>query len=187
MGITALYRFGTPRLRRNFWGWSSGLVVSWAGMRGVVTLAAVFLLPEETPQREVLRLAAFAVVAGTLLVNGTTLPWLVRALRLPAPDPAEDALQAASLVTEASRAGLERLDEVRSPEDPEEVIAAAARAGRAPLEHGLGAARALAERAGAALGGLPAPADADAPGRARGDHPRPRRRQRSTTRCCARR
>ena len=123
MGITALYRFGTPRLRRNFWGWSSGLVVSWAGMRGVVTLAAVFLLPEETPQREVLRLAAFAVVAGTLLVNGTTLPWLVRALRLPAPDPAEDALQAASLVTEASRAGLERLDEVRSPDDPEEVIA----------------------------------------------------------------
>ena len=122
MGVTALYRFGTRHLRQEFWGWSSGLVVSWAGMRGVVTLAAVFLLPEETPQREVLRLAAFTVVAGTLLVNGTTLPWLVRALRLPAPDPAEDALQAASLVTEASRAGLERLEAVRSPEDPKEVI-----------------------------------------------------------------
>ena len=122
MGITALYRYGPARLRRRYWGWSSGLVVSWAGMRGVVTLAAVFLLPEETPQREVLRLAAVTVVAGTLLVNGTTLPWLVRALRLPGPDPAEDALQAASLVTEASRAGLERLEEVRSPEDPPEVI-----------------------------------------------------------------
>lgn len=52
-------------------------------MRGVVTLAAVFPLPEETPQREVLRLAAFTVVAGTLLVQGTTLPWLVRRLGLP--------------------------------------------------------------------------------------------------------
>ncbi len=103
-------------------GLVNGVVVSWAGMRGVVTLAAVFVLPEETPQREVLRLAAFTVVAGTLLVHGTTLPWLVRRLGLPGPDPAEDALQAASLVTEASRAGLTRLEEVRSPDDPQEVI-----------------------------------------------------------------
>ena len=62
-------------------------------MRGVVTLAAAFVLPEETPHRDVLILAAFAVVGGTLLVNGTTLPWLVRRLDLPGPDPAEDALR----------------------------------------------------------------------------------------------
>ncbi len=123
MAITGLYQKGPARLRRRAWGWSTGLVVSWAGMRGVVTLAAVFLLPEETPQREVLRLAAFTVVAGTLLIQGTTLPWLVRRLELPGPDPAEDALQAASLVTEAARAGLERLEEVRTAADPEEVIA----------------------------------------------------------------
>jgi Na+/H+ antiporter len=119
---TALYRIGSPRMRRRAWPWSSGIVVSWAGMRGVVTLAAVFLLPPETPQREVLRLAAFTVVAGTLLIQGPTLPWLVRRLRLAGPDAAEDALQAASLVTEATRAGVNRLEEVRSPEDPEEVI-----------------------------------------------------------------
>jgi CPA1 family monovalent cation:H+ antiporter len=123
MASTALYAKGPARLRGRAWPWSTGFVVSWAGMRGVVTLAAVFLLPAETPQREVLRLAAFTVVAGTLLIQGTTLPWLVRRLGLPGPDPAEDALQAASLVTEASQAGLDRLDQVRSPEDPEEVIA----------------------------------------------------------------
>ena len=122
MGATALYAAGPPRLRPRSWGWSTGLVVSWAGMRGVVTLAAVFVLPPETPQREVLRLAAFTVVAGTLLINGTTLPWLVRRLGLPGPDPAEDALQAASLVSEASAAGLARLDRVRRPDDPQEVI-----------------------------------------------------------------
>jgi len=87
-----------------------------------VTLAAVFLLPVETPDRETLQLAAFVVVAGTLLVQGTTLPWLVRRLRLPAPSPAEDALQAAALITEASRAGLRRLDEVVGADDPEDVI-----------------------------------------------------------------
>ena len=56
-------------------------MVSWAGMRGVVTLAAVFLLPDDTPQRALLALAAFTVVAGTLLIQGLTLPWLVRRLR----------------------------------------------------------------------------------------------------------
>ena len=69
-----------------------------------------------------LQLAAFVVVAGTLLIQGTTLPWLVRRLRLPAPSPAEDALQAAALITEASRAGLRRLDEVAGADDPEDVI-----------------------------------------------------------------
>jgi CPA1 family monovalent cation:H+ antiporter len=122
MATVWTYRHGTARMRAHAWGYATGAVVSWAGMRGVVTLAAAFLLPEETPQREVLQLAAFVVVAGTLLIQGTTLSWLVARLRLPAPSPAEDALQAAALISKASRAGLERLDEVRSPGDPEEVI-----------------------------------------------------------------
>jgi Na+/H+ antiporter len=122
MAAVWAYKHGTRRMRSQAWGWSTGAVVGWAGMRGVVTLAAVFLLPEETPYRETLQLAAFVVVAGTLLIQGTTLPWLVRRLRLPAPSPAEDALQAAALITEASRAGLRRLDEVAGPDDPEDVI-----------------------------------------------------------------
>ena len=122
MAAVWAYRHGTARMRSHSWSWSTGAVVSWSGMRGVVTLAAVFLLPEETPQREVLQLAAFTVVAGTLLIQGTTLPRLVARLGLPVPSPAEDALQSAALVTDASRAGLARLEEVRGPGDPEEVV-----------------------------------------------------------------
>ncbi len=49
-------------------------LVAWTGMRGVVTLAAVFLLPEDTPKREVLVLMAFVVTVGTLLIQGLTIP-----------------------------------------------------------------------------------------------------------------
>jgi CPA1 family monovalent cation:H+ antiporter len=104
------------------WNWRVSAIVSWAGMRGVVTLAAVFLLPTDTPQRALLTLAAFTVVAGTLLIQGLTLPWVVRRVDLPAPDAAEDALQSAGLVTNAARAGLAVLDEVASDDDPPEVI-----------------------------------------------------------------
>jgi len=110
-------------MRGQAWTWPAAVVVSWAGMRGVVTLAAAFLLPDHTPQRSLLKLCAFIVVAGTLLLQGLTLPWLVRRLRLQGPDAAEDALQAAGLVTEAARAGLTVLDRAKTPEDPPEVIA----------------------------------------------------------------
>lgn len=116
---------GTLHLFRRPGTWSAAeaSVVSWAGMRGVVTLAAVFLLPADPKyHRDLVALIAFTVVAGTLLIQGSTLPWLLRRLRLPGPDPAEDALQAAALVTDASRAGLAVLDELRRPDDPPEVI-----------------------------------------------------------------
>jgi CPA1 family monovalent cation:H+ antiporter len=109
-------------LRMRVWDWRVTLTVSWAGMRGVVTLAAVFLLPANTPQRALLALAAFTVVAGTLLLQGGTLPWLVRRLGLPSPDAAEDALQAAGLVTAAAGAGLAVLDELATDDDPPEVL-----------------------------------------------------------------
>ena len=83
--IMTVYRHGTQRMRDQAWSWQAGTIVSWAGMRGVVTLAAVFLLPEETPDRALLRLAAFAVVAGSLIIQGLTLPWLIRRLGLPRP------------------------------------------------------------------------------------------------------
>jgi CPA1 family monovalent cation:H+ antiporter len=110
-------------LRRDTWDWRVTVVVSWSGMRGVVTLSAVFLLPADTPQRALLALAAFVVVAGTLLIQGLTLPWLVRRLNLTGPDAAEDALQSAGLVTSAARAGLAALDEISTENDPPEVLA----------------------------------------------------------------
>jgi CPA1 family monovalent cation:H+ antiporter len=121
-GATAAYRHGTATMRANAWSWSAATLTSWAGMRGVVTLAAAFTLPEVTPRRDVLILAAFAVVGGTLLVNGTTLPWLVRRLDLPGPDPAEDALEEAALLSKATRAGLARLDELKAEGDDPSVI-----------------------------------------------------------------
>lgn len=121
-GLRALHEVGVGPRQRD-WSAASATLVSWAAMRGVVTLAAAFLLPPETPQRPVLLLAAFAVVAGTLLVFSPTLPWLVRRLGVRGPDPAEDALQLAALADEAARAGIARLDEVRRPDDPPEVIA----------------------------------------------------------------
>ena len=58
-----------------------GLLV-WAGMRGVVTIAAAQSLPHDFPQRPFVVLVAFGVAVGTLLVQGGTLPWVVRRLGL---------------------------------------------------------------------------------------------------------
>jgi CPA1 family monovalent cation:H+ antiporter len=108
--------------RGHAWPWGYSAVIAWAGMRGVVTLAAAFILPADTPERAVLVLAAFVVVAGTLLVQGMTLPALVRRLRLPPPDPAEDALQEAAVLNDMGKVALERLEEIRTPDDPPEII-----------------------------------------------------------------
>jgi CPA1 family monovalent cation:H+ antiporter len=97
--------------------WSHSAVLSWAGMRGVVTLAAALLLPDQTPHRDVLVLVAVVVTVGTLLVQGTTLPRLARRLGVRGPDPREDALQAATVLQAATRAGLEALDAMPDVDD----------------------------------------------------------------------
>jgi CPA1 family monovalent cation:H+ antiporter len=84
-------------------------ILGWAGMRGVVTLAAAFVIPAEVPYREVLLLAAFTVVAGTLFIQGLSLPWLARRLHVRPPDPMEDALARATLLQQASKAAEKRL------------------------------------------------------------------------------
>ena len=91
--------------------WQSVAIVSWAGMRGVVTLAAVFLLPDDTPHREVLVAIALFVTAGTLLIQGLTLPLLVRWLKVQGPDRHEDDLEEAEVYQAVSNAGLAYLDE----------------------------------------------------------------------------
>lgn len=86
-------------------------MVAWTGMRGVVTLAAVFLLPKDTPKREVLVLMAFVVTVGTLLIQGLTIPTLVRWLRVPGPDRHEDHLQEATVYQAVTDAGMAYLDD----------------------------------------------------------------------------
>ena len=58
-----------------------GIVMSWCGMRGIVTLAAAFALPENFPYRDLIVLTAFAVVLGSLVIQGLTLRPLILALR----------------------------------------------------------------------------------------------------------
>jgi CPA1 family monovalent cation:H+ antiporter len=63
------------------------LVVSWCGMRGIVTLAAAYALPSEFPFRDLILLTAFCVVVGTLVLQGLTLRPLIRLLDLHDDDP----------------------------------------------------------------------------------------------------
>lgn len=74
-----------------------GVVVAWTGMRGVVTLAAAAGIPATLhdgapfPGRPEIQAIAFMVAIGTLLLQGGTLPWLIR--RLGVEDPGEAAIQ----------------------------------------------------------------------------------------------
>jgi CPA1 family monovalent cation:H+ antiporter len=86
----------------------SGLVISWSGMRGIVTLAAALALPAAFPFRDLIVLTAFAVVLGTLAIQGLTLGPLLRALDLRDDDPVGHEVAAArERALQASLAGLE--------------------------------------------------------------------------------
>ena len=85
-------------------------VVSWAGMRGVVTLAAAATLPVQTPHRASLVLIALIVTLGTLGGQGLSLPRFARWLRVQGPDPRADALQAAIVRRATTSAGLRALE-----------------------------------------------------------------------------
>ncbi len=99
--------------------WREAAIISWAGMRGVVTLAAALTLPVDTPLRPVLLLIALVTVAGTLLIHGLTLPLLARRLGVRGPDPREDALQEAMVTQRSITAGMTALKAVAGPDDAE--------------------------------------------------------------------
>lgn len=91
-----------------------GLIISWCGMRGIVTLAAAFALPESFPYRDLILLTAFAVVLGSLVVQGLTLRPLIVALRLK-----EDGFMAGEVARArgaAYRAALEEIEDDPSEE-----------------------------------------------------------------------
>jgi CPA1 family monovalent cation:H+ antiporter len=90
-------------------------VIAWAGMRGVVTLAAALALPPvlaggRSYPRDLFVWIAFSVIVGTLVLQGMTLPAVVRRLRIPRDDAKEDALAEASVQQAAARAARDRLD-----------------------------------------------------------------------------
>ncbi|WP_298714554.1 Na+/H+ antiporter [Chitinophaga sp.] len=74
-------------------GWKGPLIFGWAGMRGVVSLAAALSIPLHFPQRNLILFITFTVILLTLVVQGLTLPWLVKRLEMEDADhpaPVED-------------------------------------------------------------------------------------------------
>ncbi|MFC5180343.1 cation:proton antiporter [Actinomadura harenae] len=105
-------------------GWRAGAVLAWSGMRGAITVAAAQTLPEDTPMRPELILIAFVVAATTLLLQGLTLPGVIRAAKVPPDDPERLRDDYRSLVRELNGRGAEVLDRVeRDGSFPPEVIA----------------------------------------------------------------
>ncbi|HEV2902716.1 MAG TPA: Na+/H+ antiporter, partial [Gaiellaceae bacterium] len=108
----------TPRMTRMGVGapWKGALVLSWSGMRGAVSLAAALALPLTTdagtafPNRDLIVFLTFAVILGTLVVQGLTLPALIRWLELE--DDGLAAKEEAKARIRAAEAALARLDEL---------------------------------------------------------------------------
>jgi CPA1 family monovalent cation:H+ antiporter len=91
--------------------WRAAVVLSWSGMRGVLTLAAAFALPAAFPARDQIVLAAFTVVIGTLVIQGLTLGPLIRWLGIADGGLAKKVAEARRTLV---RSGLEALGEDRS-------------------------------------------------------------------------
>lgn len=98
------------QLRAEGLGWRGGVILGWSGMRGVVTLAAAQSLPESTPYRPQLVLIAFTVAITTLLLQGGTLPWLIRATGIRGADADADNREFAGLLDELAEAGLAAIE-----------------------------------------------------------------------------
>jgi monovalent cation/hydrogen antiporter len=102
-------------------------IVAWAGMRGVVSLAAAFGVPLTTmsgapfPGRPQLVFLTFVVVIGTLLLHGLTLPWLIRRLGVRGNEAQTDAIAAAAAQDKAARAAAERLDDLLAEQEVTDV------------------------------------------------------------------
>jgi len=121
---TYLPRWLSRRIREREPGtdWTSPLIVGWAGMRGVVSLAIAFSVPLVTadgadfPARNLVLFLTFTTVIGTLVVQGLTLPVLVRVLKLPGRDRQAETLAEAQAQNEASTAAEARLDDLLTDE-----------------------------------------------------------------------
>jgi monovalent cation/hydrogen antiporter len=113
--IRALDRRPEQRARRV--GARPRIVSAWAGMRGAVSLAAALALPLETqagaplPDRDLIQFITFVLILVTVVGQGLTLPYLIRWLGVQE-DGAEEEAEEMRARFAASRAALERLDEL---------------------------------------------------------------------------
>ena len=107
--------------------WRETVVMWWSGMRGVASAALVLAIPLETdtgapfPSRDEIIFIAFGVIMATLVLQGLTLPWLVRRLGVKADTDREKEL-AKELAIRAAKAAKQRLREIEENEElPEEL------------------------------------------------------------------
>ena len=104
--------------------WTYPTVLAWAGMRGVVSLAAAFALPAGFPERSLILFLTFVVVVGTLLIQGLTLPALIRWLGVTGTEEQQDLIREAGAQHAAANAALARLDQELAGSSfvPEDVV-----------------------------------------------------------------
>src|SRR4051794_1237365 len=101
-------------------GWQLRVIAGWSGMRGAVSLAAALALPFETdagtpfPARNLIIFLPFAVIFATLVVQGLTLPVLIRKLGVVADDGEGDEELRARLT--ATKAALDQIDALKQEE-----------------------------------------------------------------------
>ena len=106
------------RMRDPIPSWQHIVIVSWAGMRGVVSLAAAFALPlaltdgSSFPGRDYILFFAFSVIFTTLILQGLTLPLLIRKLGIMHDGRADEEERRARL--EANKAAIELIEELRA-------------------------------------------------------------------------
>jgi monovalent cation/hydrogen antiporter len=89
------------------------IVLGWSGMRGLITLATAFALPQQFPGRDLIVLCAFCVVLGTLVIQGFTLLPLMRLLHFEDDSAVERELSRARVAV--MQAALDSLDGETSP------------------------------------------------------------------------
>jgi Na+/H+ antiporter len=94
--------------------WQNRIISGWCGMRGAVSLAAALALKEDFPQRDIVLFLTFAVIFATLVVQGLTLPALVKVLHVE--DDGADEREELIGRRAAVEAALARLDELGEAE-----------------------------------------------------------------------
>jgi CPA1 family monovalent cation:H+ antiporter len=92
--------------------WQAPVIISWSGIRGAVSLAAALALPTEVPARDLIVFITFAVILVTLLGQGLTLPYLIRAIGIEDDGGAER--EDAKARIKAAQAALARLEELEA-------------------------------------------------------------------------
>ncbi|MFJ9375802.1 Na+/H+ antiporter [Streptomyces sp. NBC_01261] len=96
--------------------WKGAMTTAWAGMRGVVSLAIAFSIPLTVhgggpfPQRNLILFLTFTTVIGTLVVQGLSLPPIIRLLKFPGRDQQAETLAEANAQAQASRVAEKRLE-----------------------------------------------------------------------------